>query len=149
MNARLSPSLRRSSKQIPASSSSRNISPATRQLAQVTNDLADAVRLIPCHPIFEPGELVYIFQIALFRRPFIEGRAVILAPARDVVGIYYVRFEDEARPRRRYVLPGVYQSHPEQTLDVLLTAWRVSLSTETLEEFFLGDIVPANENEEG
>lgn len=76
---------------------------------------------------FRPGDRVHVFHIRAFHRPFIEGHAVIVASIPGMLGVYYVRFDDDTKLRCRQVLPGVFQSSPDLALEALQTVWRAGV----------------------
>lgn len=94
---------------------------------------------LPTHPL-PVGAECNIFRIALFQRPFIEGRAVIVAPLGGVDDFYAVRFRGERRVRQRLVYPGASQTDPEGLLRRLKGEWQAALTPELLAEFFPGDL---------
>ena len=93
---------------------------------------------LPTHPL-PAGMECNIFRIALFQRPFIEGRAMIVAPIGGVDDFYAVRFAGEKRTRHRLVYPGEFQADPQGLLRRLRGEWQATLTPELLAEFFPGD----------
>jgi hypothetical protein len=83
---------------------------------------------------------VTIFRFGLFKRPFIEGVATIIAPVAGVEHFYRVRFAGERRVRERLAHPGDWQSHPEKLLAELRAEWLQSLTPELIAEFFPDDM---------
>lgn len=81
----------------------------------------------PASDFFQIGDRVVIFHLALFRYPLIESDAVVLGRVPGEAHEYFVLFPGEARPRRRFVLPGEFQRDPDRTLDALRAVWRAGL----------------------
>jgi hypothetical protein len=96
--------------------------------------------LVPSDSVhaFQAGDEVFIISLALFGRPYIEGRAHIETPFAGVRDLYFVRFIGDTRLRERYVFPE-YQADPHRMLGILLDTWRASLVPEILTEFFPDD----------
>lgn len=85
---------------------------------------------------FFPGETVTIYRLAITQRPFIEGRATIIAHDLEIPGLYRVRFEGETQIRERLVHGGEWQSDPEVQLARLRTEWLMTMTPELLATFF-------------
>ena len=98
--------------------------------------------------VFKAGDWVYVFRVGFMQYPQLEGLAEIILPIPREAHFYFVRFKGEARPRRRYVLPGLYQTSPDAMLDSLLHAWRIKVPPELRAEFFPDDLTHDNDNEE-
>lgn len=89
----------------------------------------------PAHP-FERGQRVTIFHFGVYRRPYIEGRARIVAPILGTPDLYQVRLAGERRIRERLAHPGDWQTNPERLLKQLTAEWQASLTPALLREFF-------------
>ncbi len=99
-------------------------------------------------PEFTPGCRVTIFQVAITQRPYIEGRATIVAPDPDFPGLYTVCFDGETRPRERLVHGGEWQSAPKEQLRRLYNEWLVKMTPELLAVFFPGEFAKGDERDE-
>jgi hypothetical protein len=85
------------------------------------------------HPL-QPETRVTVFQLALARRPFIEGRPVIVRAVPSTPDLYVVRFPGGRRTRQRFVHPE-FQAKPDRVLARMLSEWRASLDPSLLTEF--------------
>jgi hypothetical protein len=94
---------------------------------------------VPTHP-FRPGRRVTIFRFGQFRRPYIEGVAVIVSAIDDTPDLYRVRFEGERRIRERLAHPGDWQTNPQRLLRQLVAEWQASLTPDLLREFFPDEV---------
>ena len=69
------------------------IEPAGRSRARKPGDAERS-----CDPLRE-GDTVTVYQLAITRRPFIEGMATILGTYDEARDLYWVRFAGETVPR--------------------------------------------------
>lgn len=99
-------------------------------------------------PEFLPGSRVTIFKVAITQRPYIEGRATIIAADPDFPGLYTVRFDGEVTPRERLVHGGEWQSNPKNQLRRLYNEWLVRMTPELLAAFFPGEFAKGGEGDE-
>lgn len=109
-----------------------------------SNLLTTTAQALGC-PEFTPRSRVTIFRVAITQRPFIEGRATIIAADPDFPGLYTVRFDGETRPRERLVHGGEWQSHPKEQLRRLYNEWLFTMTPELLAAFFPGEFAKGDE----
>lgn len=85
---------------------------------------------------FQIGREVNIFRLGPGRRPLIEGRAALVAPAgiNGLPDLWRVRFLGEEVTRLRLVHGGDWQSRPEAMLRALTQDWRLGLQPELIFE---------------
>jgi len=87
-------------------------------------------------PSIDVGDFVYIFRVGLFQRPFLEGRAKVIAPVVDEPGDFWVQFGGEISHRQRSVERGLAQNNPEAHLKNLLWHWREMVPADIRAEFY-------------
>lgn len=90
------------------------------------------------HPL-KVGAIVTVLRLKVFGRPFIEGRATIVAPVDGVPNFYKVMFVGEKIVRERYA-HAEHQADPHASVAAMLDLWKASMTPEILEEFFPGDL---------
>src|SRR5262249_38150915 len=93
----------------------------------------------PAHA-FKPGHRITVFRFGHFRRPCIEGNALVVAAIAGIPDFYRVRFDGERRTRERLAHPGDWQTHPDRLLKQLTAEWQASLTPALLREFFPDEV---------
>jgi hypothetical protein len=89
------------------------------------------------HP-FVAGDQVAVFAFDHWGRPFLEGRAVIVAPTTRA-HVYRVQFNNEKRSRLRFVNPE-WQADAERSFALLLACWRANGPADPqIDDFFPND----------